>query len=616
MKRYDFEQYAATVGSIDLSFSPDGQWVAYTNDRSGIPNVWKQPVHPCANGSPQMPAQLTASLDRKAVRAIWSGDGKRILTLADYNGTERLQICEVPPDEGWLYPVTNDPKVSHEIGLANVAFPYHGEPFSPDCTRIAYASDARDPVDFDVVVRDLETGETTAVFAEGNRNYAASWSPDGRYLLVARMSQMSNHDLFLCDLETGEHRHLTPHEGSMANIPGPWQPDGTGFYLLTDRDREHKGLAFYRLNDESLHWLDTPDWDVDDVAISHDGRHLAWTVNEDGFTRLYLRDLGTGETREYSNLPRGFYYCLRFSPAEPILGFYVASPTGPANLRMLNYETGETWQLTRNFTGGIPVEEMVEPEVVRFPTFDGRMVPAYLYKPKGVGPGERVPVIVSIHGGPEYQELPIYQYKGLYQYLLNRGIGVLAPNIRGSVGYGKTYQKLIYRDWGGGELKDLEHAALYLRGLDWVDPDRLGVFGGSFGGFATLSCIARLPQYWAAAVDLVGPSNLVTLTKHTTPSWKHRMKSWIGDPEEDYDFLMERSPINYVDNIRAPLLVIQGANDPRVPRAESDEIVERLRQSGKTVEYILLGDEGHVAAKTSNQQHIFKACAEWFEKHL
>lgn len=614
MKRYDFEQYASKVRSNDLSFSPDGQWVAYTNDRTGILNVWKQPVHLCANGSPQMPVQLTASLDRAVNRAIWSRDGKRILTLADYNGTERLQICQVPPDQGWLYPVTNDPGVSHEIGLAKVAFPHHGEPFSPDSTRIAYACDARTPVDFDVVVRDLHTGETTTVFAEGNRNYAASWSPDGRSILVVRMSQMSDHDLFLCDLETGERRHLTAHEGSVANIPGPWHPDGSGFYLLTNRDREFKGLAFHRLSDASLHWLDTPDWDVDEVAISPDGRYLAWTVNEEGYSRLRLRDLSSGNTWEPSGLPRGNYICLRFSPAEPILGLYVASATQPDDLHMLNVATGETWQLTHNFLGGIPLEELVEPELVRFPTFDGRTVPALLFKPKGVRPGERVPVIVSIHGGPETQELPLY--KDMYQYLLGRGIGVLAPNIRGSTGYGKTYQKLIYRDWGGGELRDLEHAALYLRGLDWVDPDRLGVFGGSFGGFATLSCITRLPQYWAAAVDLFGPSNLVTAAASLPPSWKHRVKAWVGDPVEDYDFLVARSPINYTDNIRAPLLVIQGANDPRVKRAESDQIVERLRQTGKTVEYMLLEDEGHGAAKTANDHRIYKACVEWFEKHL
>ncbi|MDQ3704160.1 MAG: prolyl oligopeptidase family serine peptidase [Chloroflexota bacterium] len=616
MRRYEFEQYEATVGTLDLSFSPDGQWVAYTSDRTGILNVWKQPVHLCSNGCPQMPVQLTASLDRAASRAIWSGDGKSILTLADYNGTERLQICEVPPDQGWLYPITNEPRVSHEIGLAKAAFPHHGEPFSPDSTRIAYACDARSPKDFDVVVRDLETGETTTVFAEGNRNYAASWSPDGRYVLVVRMSQMSDHDLFLCDLETGEHRHLTPHEGSMANIPGPWQPDGSGFYFLTDRGGEFKSLAFYRLSDDSLRYVDAPDWDVHEVAISPDGRHLAWTVNENGYSRLRLRDLSTGDTTDYSDLPRGYYSCLRFSPVEPILGLYVGSSTGPENLHMLNVATGETWQLTQNFLGGIPLEEMVEPEAVRFPTFDERTVPAYLYKPKGVQPGERVPVIVSIHGGPEIQELPVYAYNGMYQYLLNRRIGVLAPNIRGSAGYGKTYQKLIYRDWGGGELKDLEHAALFLRGLDWVDPERLGVFGGSFGGFATLSCITRLPQYWAAAVDLVGPSNLVTLTSNGPPAWKHRMKAWVGDPVEDYDMLVERSPINYTDNIRAPLLVIQGANDPRVPRAESDQIVERLRATGKIVEYMLLEDEGHGAAKTSNAHRILKACVEWFEKYL
>src|SRR5262249_14217242 len=163
-------------------------------------------------------------------------------------------------------------------------------------------------------------------------------------------------------------------------------------------------------------------------------------------------------------------------------------------------------------------------------------------------------------GGPGAQERPGYNYNGLYQYLLNRGIGVLATNIRGSTGYGKTYQKLIHRDFGGAEIQDLERAAIYLQGLPGVDPGRLCVL---LGGFATLSCVARLPQYWAAAVDIVGPSNLITFAKAVPPSWKRMMKAWVGDPEEDAEMLRERSPITYVENIRAPLLVIQGANDPR-----------------------------------------------------
>jgi dipeptidyl aminopeptidase/acylaminoacyl peptidase len=195
-------------------------------------------------------------------------------------------------------------------------------------------------------------------------------------------------------------------------------------------------------------------------------------------------------------------------------------------------------------------------------------------------------------------------------------IGVLATNIRGSTGYGKTYQKLIHRDFGGADLLDWEHAALYLRGLPWVDPARLGVFGGSYGGFATLSCVTRLPEYWAAAVDIVGPSNLITFARAVPPAWKRMMKQWVGDPDEDAEMLRERSPITYVDNVRAPLLVIQGANDPRVVKPESDQMVERLRELGRTVEYMVFDDEGHGFTKTANSLKALKASAEWLEKHL
>ena len=193
---------------------------------------------------------------------------------------------------------------------------------------------------------------------------------------------------------------------------------------------------------------------------------------------------------------------------------------------------------------------------------------------------------------------------------------MLAPTVRGSTGYGKGYQKLIHRDWGGAELRDLEGAARYLQGLPWVRADRLGVFGGSFGGFATLSCVARLPQYWAAAVDIVGPSNLITFAKSVPPAWRRMIKEWVGDPEEDADLLRERSPIAYVDNIRAPLLVIQGTNDPRVVKAESDQMVERLRAAGRTVEYIVFEDEGHGFTKVANSLKALKATAEWLERHL
>jgi dipeptidyl aminopeptidase/acylaminoacyl peptidase len=225
-------------------------------------------------------------------------------------------------------------------------------------------------------------------------------------------------------------------------------------------------------------------------------------------------------------------------------------------------------------------------------------------------------VVLSIHGGPEFQERPAYNYNGLYQYLLSRGVGVLAPNVRGSTGYGTAYQKLIHHDWGGDELKDFVYAHRYLVAQEWVDPDRIGVYGGSFGGFATLSCVSRLPGRWAAAVSIVGPSNLVTFASAVPPTWRRLMAEWVGDVETERDFLLARSPITYADDIDTPLFVIQGANDQRVVQSESDQIVERLRERGVDVRYDVYPDEGHGFAKRANEAKALSDAAEFLIGYL
>ncbi len=607
MPQYSFDQFSAVRNYYDLSWSPDGRSIAYVTNISGQFNVWRQPIATTTEGHSAMPIQLTALTEETARRAVWSPDNQRILMLADRHGTENYQIYEVPPEHGWLYPITNNPAVRHEIGE---------RPFSPDGQLIAYGSNERSPSDIDVVVQDLESGEIRPLLAGDAMYFPHAWSPDGKAVLVIQFIQNTDQDLHLCNVETGESRNLTRHEGDIRFEPGPWKPDGSGFYVRSNREREFMGLAFFDVRSNQLEWLETPEWDVEHVALSQDGRYLAWIVNEDGYSRLAVRDTSTDEVRRYDQLPRGVYTLPRWSPTEPRLALLITRPVRPANVYLLDVESGEVRMLTQSFLGGVPEAEMVEPEVIRYPSFDERQIPAYLFRPKNLAQGERVPVVLSIHGGPEAQERPNYAYNGLYQYLLNRKIGVLATNIRGSTGYGISYQKLIHRNWGGGELHDLEHAAHYLHTLDWVDPKRLGVFGGSFGGFATLSCVTRLPEYWAAAVDIVGPSNLITFVKAVPPFWRRFMKAWVGDPEEDAAMLQERSPITYVDNIRAPLLVIQGANDPRVVKGESDQMVERLRELGRTVEYLVFEDEGHGFTKTSNSLKALRMSAEWLERHL
>jgi dipeptidyl aminopeptidase/acylaminoacyl peptidase len=278
-------------------------------------------------------------------------------------------------------------------------------------------------------------------------------------------------------------------------------------------------------------------------------------------------------------------------------------------------DAGSVTRVTDNFLGGIPEAELVEPELVHFSTFDGKQVPAWLYRP--LGATGRLPVLLSVHGGPESQErTQVTRSSSFYQYLLSRGIAVMAPNVRGSTGYGKSYQRLIHRDWGGDELKDIEHAGKWLREQGWVDAERIAVYGASFGGFATLSAMTRLSDYWRCGIDLVGPANLVTFAKAVPPHWRSSMKKWVGDPEEDFDFLMSRSPITYVEQMKAPLLVLQGANDPRVVKLESDQMVEKLRSLGLEVEYNVFEDEGHDFSKRVNQLKAYRIIAAFLFKHF
>ncbi len=466
-------------------------------------------------------------------------------------------------------------------------------------------------------IRDLESGETRNVFGEGMYAVAGDWSPDGTKLLAADFRNNSDTSIHLIDVESGETEELTPHDEDGVYAPGPWAADGSGFYFLSDEGREYQGLAFYDLAAGRYDWVETPDHDVQQVTISGDGRVLAWLVNVDGWEVVKLRDLESGEDLPDPELPAGarpgltgFTPPIALSEDGSQVAVILSGPRRPPEVWVA--ETGTTGRAVTESRIGVPREdELADVELIGYPTFDGREIPAWLYRPETEG---RVPVVLSIHGGPEAQEHPLYH--PLYQYLLSRGIAVLATNIRGSTGYGKSYQRLVQRDWGGGDMKDWEHAVKWLHEQDWVNADRIGVYGGSYGGFATLTCVTRLPDYWAAAVDIVGPSNLITFAKAVPPSWRRMMKHFVGDPDEDADLLRERSPLTYIENMKTPLLVIQGAKDPRVVKGESDQLVEKLRELGREVEYVVFEDEGHGFTKRQNEVKAMSLAAGWLERHL
>lgn len=594
---YRFEQFAAARRQLgNIALSPDGGEVAYIVDTSGQYNLWRQSV---AGG---WPYQLTLFDDWAARGLAWSPSGEQLAVMADKDGAERYQIFLVPVGGGGGDPITDRMDVQYSISPGA---------FSPDGSMLAYSGNERKPTDNDVFLRDLSSGETRLLVEGMGFAFHANWSPDGRFVIVLDVRSNTDMDIYLVDVESGGRQKLTSNQEEAINLPGPWKRDGSGFYLMTDNGREFVGLAFCHLPSGEIEWVERPEWNVEGVDLSRDGRTLIWSVNENGVSTVHIRDLETGEERITSELPAGNLNDVALAPDGARAVVQMDTATRGMNLFHLDTHSGGVAQLTFGMLGGIPQDVFVEPELVHFPTFDGREVPAFLYKPRTVEGGQ-IPVVLSIHGGPESQERPEYRYAGLYQYLVYRGIAVLAPNIRGSTGYGKSYQKLIYHDWGGADLKDFEHAARYLLDQEWVDPDRIGVFGGSYGGFATLSCVTRLPEYWAAGAELVGPSNLVTFASSVPPTWRRMTDEWVGNPETERDFLLERSPITYVDQIRCPLLIMQGANDYRVVKAESDQMVERIRSRGGTVEYLVFPDEGHGFTRRGNLLKAYRTTAEFF----
>jgi dipeptidyl aminopeptidase/acylaminoacyl peptidase len=596
-----FEQYFAlrrTYFLNNLAFSPDGREVSYVHDGSGQFNLWSSPV------TGGFARQLTTQ-EENAVRHHRWAPGGLVLEL-DHHGTEQWQLSTLPPDgAGWPHAITSRPDVQYQAG-----------PVADDGRRMLIAGNQERAADMSVYLLDIPEGEYTLVLDRTDQKlYPAAWHPDGtRAAVVDFIGNMDQH-AYLVEVGDGELRDLTPHEDEEVNFPIGFSADGRRLYSVTDRGWEHHYIEAIDLETGAREPLVRADWGVEQADLAADRRRLAYTINEDGYSRFHLLDLDTGREVPFPDMPRGACAQFAISPDGRRVAALVGTGTRVFDVYVADVENGTVTRLTDNFLGGIPETELVEPELVHFPTFDGKQVPAWLYRPaRAAG---RLPVLLSIHGGPESQErTQVTRSSSFYQYLLSRGVAILAPNVRGSTGYGKSYQRLIHRDWGGDELKDIEHAARWLREQDWVDAGRVAVYGASFGGFATLSAMTRLPDLWRCGIDLVGPANLVTFAKAVPPHWRASMKKWVGDPVEDFDMLMGRSPITYVEQLKAPLLVLQGANDPRVVKPESDQMVERLRTLGRDVEYHVFEDEGHDFSKRANQLKAYRLIAAFLFKHF
>jgi dipeptidyl aminopeptidase/acylaminoacyl peptidase len=595
-----FEAFLRVRSASGGTFSPDGRHLAFLSNASGAAQVYLQsePLTP--------PKALTRG--QEIVRSVhWSPCGRWLLFAMDTGGSEKEQLFLLEP---LAYPVpppralTEDPDTIHTFGA-----------WSPNGAQIAFAANARDPRYFDIHVLDVASGQATCVLASDAYFNVVSWGSCGQ--LVVR-EHRTNYDQVLHSLDptSGALRRLGPQQ-ARARFPfARYLPGDQELLVCTDYEHDFLGIQLLDCASGRFQPLLVEDADVEamELALAPNGDiNVVAALNKDGWSELVRGRIRAGRWQEAGRrrLP-GVATSVRLPASGERAAVSLHGPTQNPNVWSWELSSGELMKWSSEPFGEVQTGSLVEPALIHYPTHDGLEIPAWLYRPATAhGPG---PVVVHVHGGPESQDRP--GFSAVYQYLVQRGYTVLAPNVRGSSGYGNHYCHLDDVERRYDALLDVEFAHRWLRESDIGAPDRIAIMGASYGGFTVLYCLTRQPELWAAGVDIVGLANFETFFEHTGPWRRHLRACEYGDPERHAALLRDLSPIHHIDRIQAPLIVVQGANDPRVPQEESDQIVEQLRARGQEVEYLLFRDEGHGIVKVPNRIVAYTAIGEFLDRHL
>ncbi len=601
---YDIVRFLMVRSVRAPRLSPDGRRLAFIADITGVPQLW------VVDAEGGWPRQLT--FGRGVTFHRWLPDGSGLLYAADHDGNEKEAFHLISPD-----------------GLKErLVLPHDGSfrafgAFSPDGRRFVFSSTRRNGTDFDLYVADLETGGVRLV-REGRFGwFAAAWQPGGDLVLVREIRGEDGNDLHLLDMATGRLTTLFRPEVPSWYGDFAWDPDGRGFYLATDHERDFRGLAHYDPARGELRWIETPPHDVENVTLAGDGRWLAWTTNEGGWSRLHVRDLATGrDLTPPQELPTGVF-SLSGARRAARLAIRVSGPKVPGDAWVWDLETGRLHRATRATMAGIDPDSLVTPESVFFEARDGVRLHGLLYLPPAPGPrangrtvATKPPVVVRVHGGPTGQARP--SFRPVIQYLVGRSIAVLDLDFRGSTGFGKTFARLDNGRQRPRAVRDLVDALAFLARDGRVDATRAAVMGGSYGGFLVNAVLGMYPDAFRAGVSFVGVSDWVRALEEASPALKASDRLEYGDvtDPEWRAFFREISPITHADRIRAPMLVAHGVNDPRDPVAESDRLVRKVRARGVPVIYFRFPDEGHGVRRLANRVALYRAVARFLEREL
>lgn len=596
--RTDLERYLHVRTAGGPTFTFDGQRVAYLTNVTGVPQVWSVP---CTGGWPE---QHTFHAER-VLEVMGDPVNDRLVFLMDTGGDEHAQIHLITGGGAVEIALTETPSAIHALGA-----------FSDDGSHLAYAANDRDPSAFDVFVRPvgpLGEGTPRRLVRGSGMLRPLCFSPDGTALVVQEVRSNFDQDLYLVDLESGERALLTPRKtgGAVVHTDAVFTRDGASLFLRSDRGDDFVRLYRLRLSDGTFQVVDEGGADVELLAGGHHGDGLVYVRNMGGMSEVHHLDPMTGADTVIEDLPEGTVSSVAVSVEGRRAAVTLSADDRPADVYLVGLPDGAPHQVTFSSTAGIPKDRLVRSVPERFESFDGKKIPGFLYHPEGA---EKPPCVVFVHGGPEGQVRP--GFAPVVQYLLARGYAVYCPNVRGSTGYGKGYAALDDVRLRPDSVKDLEACGRWLASRDDIDGKHLAVVGGSYGGFMVLATLIEAPDVWAAGVDLVGIANFVTFLERTGP-WRRKIReAEYGSLENDRDFLEQISPLSRADRIEAPLMVIHGANDPRVPVTEAEQIVEALENKGQPVTYLRFEDEGHGIVRLANKLVVWPKVAEFLDTHL
>jgi dipeptidyl aminopeptidase/acylaminoacyl peptidase len=599
VKRYTIEQFKNTLIVSGGSFSHDETKLLVTTDKTGTRNAWTIPV---SGGDMK---QVTFSDDNSVFALSFFPEDDRFLCLADREGNEIYHIFMYEMD-GTVVDLTPEEK-------ARAVF--YG--WTHDMKSFLFGSNKRDERFMDVYIMDIETLTGKMIYLN-DAGYDFGWiSNDSNYMAFSKRHTTHNSDIYLYNRSTGETRHISEHEGDVRFRPMDFSADSRSLYYLTDRDSDFMYLCRYDIEKGGCEVVEKTDWDISYVFFSHNGRYRVTAINNDARTEIRVLDMISNEQVELPVLPEGVVTSVGISRSERLMRFYVNGSRSPSNLYIYDFEKGTYEKITETLNPEIDPADLVDAEIVRYESFDGLEIPAIYYRPHGAREEGGIPAVVWVHGGPGGQAR--IGYSSFVQYLVNHGYAVLAVNNRGSTGYGKEFTRLDDRRHGEDDLKDCIEGKNWLAGTGYIDPSKIAIAGGSYGGYMVLAALAFAPEEFAAGVDLFGISNWVR-TLESIPAWwesyKNALYKELGNPETDSEYLRKISPLFHAENIKRPLMVLQGANDPRVLKVESDEIVDAARQNGVVVEYLVFEDEGHGFLKKANQIRGYKAILDFLDENL